>query len=147
MSVKREYCPITFLNLCWTPSAHQITNLLFFIQLNKYQTDLYLRYVSHDLTWNYLLISENLPTFDCLTFLTLHSDPDSKKVPKNQILSENISKASIYSSQVIEVHFCVKNSYFFHFHQISTFFGHFTLWITRKSNIKQPIVSNPGQPA
>ena len=28
------------------------------------------------------------------------------------ILSENISKASIYSSQVIEVHFYVKNSYF-----------------------------------
>ena len=43
----------------------------------------------------------------------LHSDPDSKKLPKNQSLSENISWASIYPSQVIEVHFCVKNTYFF----------------------------------
>ena len=32
--------------------------------------------------------------------------------PKNQILSANISWASIYPSQVIEVHFNVKNSYF-----------------------------------
>ena len=30
-----------------------------------------------------------------------------KKCPKNQIWSENISKTSIYSSQVNEVHFCL----------------------------------------
>ena len=29
---------------------------------------------------------------------------------------------------------------FFHFHQISPFFGHFTLWITRKSYILWPIL-------
>ena len=38
--------------------------------------------------------------------------PIVKNCPKNQILSENISWASIYPSQVIEVHFYVKNSYF-----------------------------------
>ena len=38
--------------------------------------------------------------------------PIVKNCPKNQILSENISRASIYPSQVIEVHFYVKNSYF-----------------------------------
>ena len=51
--------------------------------------------------------------------------PIAKKCPKNQILSENISKASIYSSKVIEAHFCTKNSYF----SISSnkyIFGHFT---------------------
>ena len=32
--------------------------------------------------------------------------------PKNQILSENLSWASIYPSQVIEVYLYVKNSYF-----------------------------------
>ena len=52
----------------------------------------------------------------CITVI-----PIVKKCPKNQILSENISFASIYSSQVTEVHFCVKNSYFLNFHQISNF--------------------------
>ena len=41
-----------------------------------------------------------------------HSDLDSKNCSKNQILYENISWASIYPSKVIEVHFCVENSYF-----------------------------------
>ena len=38
--------------------------------------------------------------------------PMVKNCPKNQILSENISWASIYPSQVIEVYLYVKNSYF-----------------------------------
>ena len=42
---------------------------------------------------------------------TLHSDPNSKKLSKKSDF-EKISWASIYPSQVIEVHFCVKNSYF-----------------------------------
>ena len=46
-----------------------------------------------------------------------------KNSPKNQILSENISWAPIYPSQVIEAHFCVKNSYSFYFHQISKFWA------------------------
>ena len=41
--------------------------------------------------------------------------PIAKKCPKNQILSENISKASIYSSQVTEVHFSKKILIFFIF--------------------------------
>ena len=44
-----------------------------------------------------------------------------KKCPKNQILSENISLASIYSSQAIDVHFCVKNSYFLIFIKLAIF--------------------------
>ena len=59
----------------------------------------------------YTLLSTNDITFDWTAVLRLHSNPDSR----NHILSRNISKASIYSSQVIEVHFSVKNSYFFIF--------------------------------
>ena len=44
--------------------------------------------------------------------------PIVKNCPKNQILSENISRASIYPSQVIEVHFYAKNSYFLIFIKI-----------------------------
>ena len=47
--------------------------------------------------------------------------PMVKKCPNNQILSENISLASIYSSQVTEVHFCVKNSYFLIFIKLAIF--------------------------
>jgi hypothetical protein len=50
-----------------------------------------------------------------------HSDPDSQNCPKNQILSKNISWASIYPSQVIEVHFCVKKSYFSIFIKLANF--------------------------
>ena len=48
-----------------------------------------------------------------MVILPVHSDPNSKKkCPKNQILTENISWASIYQSQDIEVHFCVKTAIF-----------------------------------
>ena len=47
--------------------------------------------------------------------------PIAKKCRKNQILFENISLASIYSSQAIDVHFCVKNSYFLIFIKLAIF--------------------------
>ena len=59
----------------------------------------------------------NLPSLVEIELTDLCSSPGTvipmvKNCPKNQILSENISWASIYPSQVIEVHFYVKNSYF-----------------------------------
>ena len=57
----------------------------------------------------------------------MHSDPHGKKLSKK---SDFVWKyimgletwASIYPSQVIEIHFFVKNSFFF-FHQISKFWA------------------------
>ena len=56
--------------------------------------------------------------------------------PKNQILSENLSWASIYPSQVIEVHFYVqKDKYFLNFHQISKFLAVLHYELHKKSGI------------
>ena len=54
-------------------------------------------------------------------FNTLHSDLYSKKLSKNLFLSENILRGSIYPSQPIEVHFCVKNSNFLIFIKLASF--------------------------
>ena len=57
-----------------------------------------------------------------------HSDPDSKKIV------QKIRFCLIYPSQVIEVHFCVKNSYFFIFIKLASF-GLFYLMNYKKSSI------------
>ena len=41
----------------------------FYVQLNKYQTDLYLLELSHQMTNVCLLISDFLPAFDCSCML------------------------------------------------------------------------------
>ena len=69
----------------------------------------------------------------------MHSDPGSKKLSKNKILLENISEASIYPSQVIEVYFCLKISYLFIFIKWAIS-GLFYLMNYKKSNIYWPIL-------
>ena len=62
------------------------------------------------------LIHRALNTSTLYQMPNLHSDPNSKKVSKkSDFVWKYISKASIYSLQVIVVHFCVKNSYLFIF--------------------------------
>ena len=54
-----------------------------------------------------------------------HSGPFGRKLSiKYFFLSENVSQTSIYPSEVIEVCFSVKNSFFIF---IKIFFGYFTL--------------------
>ena len=67
----------------------------------------------------FLVFLTYLPTYPNQILHTVI--PIVKKCPKNQILSENISLASIYSSQAIDVHFCVKNSYFLIFIKLAIF--------------------------
>ena len=52
------------------------------------------------------------------------------KMSQNQILSENMSWASIYSSQVVEFHFEWK-IYFFYCHQISKFGAVLPCWLQK----------------
>ena len=79
--------------------------------------------------------------------------PIAKKCPKNRILFESISKATIYSSQVTEVHFSTKNTYFFifikwvHFLAILPYELQEKLTFDNQYSLRQPIVTNPGQPA
>ena len=69
-----------------------------------------------------------------------------RNCPKNQILSEKISWASIYPSQVIEVYFYVKNKYFFYFHQISKFWTVLPYELCKKNlTFSNPILPIPAR--
>ncbi len=47
--------------------------------------------------------------------------------PTNTFVSKNISQASIYPSEVIEIEFHFSVDFFFHFHQISTFWSFYLM--------------------
>ena len=42
-----------------------LDQIFYFIQLNLHETDLFFRYLSHHLTWHFLLISGSFPILVC----------------------------------------------------------------------------------
>ena len=67
--------------------------------------------------------------------------------PKSQILSEHISWASIYLSLVIEVHFCVKNTYFFIFFKLASFGVFYLMNYKKKLAFSDQILPVPTESA